>query len=1173
MTSHNVKVASPLDEDVVIIRGSEVISSLAVEQAVMTACASDGKLGVEAVMAFAVPHEQHGQAVGVAVVGHTSHTITIAQLRQCTARAGLVPKRWLPELLVLVKALPATRDGLAESLKLNGVKDKHGMRNVDLRKPAPSHEVAKRAAARSAAAKRASTQKPNAAVGGGDQSDATSTARLVAALKQGGSTCSVRGCVALVVLAMSEVCGSEVSEEDNLFEAGLTSITAAKLRTALAEAIGVAIPPDLLLVHAGVSSLGGAIYRMWCAAGEARAASTAEVGAEGEEGSGAEGGGGGGGSGAEEELMPLLLADAAERMRAGDLDAAEATCLRGAAAAGLPAAVEWWQHAPIRVAAASGTTTAEVAPRGDGAAGATGAEHTAPTPTPKRTAVPLLATLTAVWRRQGRPREAAAALALLLGLRAHGAGTGSGPRARGVGLDTALLRMELARLQLALGDAASAAASVATADTDADAADAVVSPADSASCTGTSGVACVHGAAAGVPGCVKALLLDATARPEVVLEVVPEVGLASTPEWCVQCVRVVQVLELRRRGMVALPGCVGSLAALRVLDVSENRLESLPESICMLSQLRELLAASNELRRLPTRLSELPHLNVVNIQGNRFASLPKELLRCRRLHYLRWGAQKVAADAAGSATGGDGDGRTAEMPNGVAAAGTAGAATLRLPAWLKCLQPCLAHLAPGTKGAPGGAATEEEAKGEAKEAEAEEVAEMVDEPFAADTLAVLELEANGQTSLPPLHPRNTVLVALLASFNQLGAAPPQLARYGASLKKLHLGCNGISTASVAAVLPSLTRLTELCLEGNQLHELPASIGELRSLRELWLHGNQLAALPAELGKCASLTVLQAHHNLLRDLPDALGRLSKLQGLYLQSNKLEGLAALHERVFSLLPLQNLALGQNELDLAEAFEWPGVRLGLGWNRGAPPPPLRGLLTDRFATIDHLFDPACSGGTRSDVLLVAFSAQGPGIQQWQAAAVAPLRALGTSLDALYLADPSNSYYLQDPGCGWGGIAHFSELIRRHAQHYERVLMVGSSMGGCAALMHAHHAHEVLAFGPRVDLERTHGSYVPDAAKRACASSVHASLRTMRGRATVHVGSGNAVDVMQAGLVRGVGGLEVREHDTFHHNVPMFLEREGQLVPLIKRSLLRLLRPQENDGPPLGGLGGAEP
>ena len=184
-----MRVASPLDDDVVITRGSEMILSLVLEQAVMSACAGASKLGVEAVMAFAVPHEQHGQAVGVAVVGHTSHTITIAQLRQCTARAGLVPKRWLPEVLVLVKALPATRDGLAESLQLTGVRDKHGMRNIDLRKPVPSHEVAKRAAARSAAAKRKSTQKPSAAAGGGDQSDATTTARLLAALKQGGSTC------------------------------------------------------------------------------------------------------------------------------------------------------------------------------------------------------------------------------------------------------------------------------------------------------------------------------------------------------------------------------------------------------------------------------------------------------------------------------------------------------------------------------------------------------------------------------------------------------------------------------------------------------------------------------------------------------------------------------------------------------------------------------------------------------------------------------------------------------------------------------------------------------------------------------------------------------------------------------------------------------------------------
>ena len=175
---------------------------------------------------------------------------------------------------------------------------------------------------------------------------------------------------------------------------------------------------------------------------------------------------------------------------------------------------------------------------------------------------------------------------------------------------------------------------------------------------------------------------------------------------------------------------------------------------------------------------------------------------------------------------------------------------------------------------------------------------------------------------------------------------------------------------------------------------------------------------------------------------------------------------------------------------------MRLGLAWNRGAPPPPLCAQLTDRLATIDHLFDPAwlglgaglgfgfglglahpnlnpnpkpnpnpnpspnpCSRGTRGDVLLVAFSAQGPGIQQWQAAAVAPLRALGASLDALYLADPSNSYYLQDPGGGWGGIAHFSELVRRestprythtHALVPRTIRMYGARSGAMARVSH---------------------------------------------------------------------------------------------------------------------------
>ena len=54
-------------------------------------------------------------------------------------------------------------------------------------------------------------------------------------------------------------------------------------------------------------------------------------------------------------------------------------------------------------------------------------------------------------------------------------------------------------------------------------------------------------------------------------------------------------------------------------------------------------------------------------------------------------------------------------------------------------------------------------------------------------------------------------------------------------------------------------------------------------------------------------------------------------------------------------------------------------------------------------------------------------------------------------------------------------------------------------------------------------------------------------------HVGRQNAVDVMQADTVRGLA--TVVEHETFHHNVPAFLERAGVLVALIRRELLEIL------------------
>ena len=101
------------------------------------------------------------------------------------------------------------------------------------------------------------------------------------------------------------------------------------------------------------------------------------------------------------------------------------------------------------------------------------------------------------------------------------------------------------------------------------------------------------------------------------------------------------------------------------------------------------------------------------------------------------------------------------------------------------------------------------------------------------------------------------------------------------------------------------------------------------------------------------------------------------------------------------------------------------------------------------------------------------------------------------------------------------------------------------------------MLAFGPRVDLARTHGSYLPAAVQKACSADMLNSVasKPQSCKVTVHVGEGNLEDVLQAGRLRGLDGVSVVEHDTFHHNVPMHLEREGALVPLLKRELIALL------------------
>jgi leucine-rich repeat protein SHOC2 len=104
------------------------------------------------------------------------------------------------------------------------------------------------------------------------------------------------------------------------------------------------------------------------------------------------------------------------------------------------------------------------------------------------------------------------------------------------------------------------------------------------------------------------------------------------------------------------------------------------------------------------------------------------------------------------------------------------------------------------------------------------------------------------------------------------------------------------------------RESELLLTGNQLTNLPESIGSLSSLNLLYLSHNQLTSLPESIGNLSNLTWLKLGKNKLTSLPESIGSLSNLTNLYLENNQL---TRLPESIGNLSNLTELDLTGNQL----------------------------------------------------------------------------------------------------------------------------------------------------------------------------------------------------------------------------------------------------------------------
>ena len=149
----------------------------------------------------------------------------------------------------------------------------------------------------------------------------------------------------------------------------------------------------------------------------------------------------------------------------------------------------------------------------------------------------------------------------------------------------------------------------------------------------------------------------------------------------------------------------------------------------------------------------------------------------------------------------------------------------------------------------------------------------------AEHLETLDLADNQLNQLPKDFGRFKKLRILFLSNNQFQHIPAVLADCPA-LEMIAFKNNGI-TEFGEDVLPIDTRW--LILTGNQIKQLPESIGKLHRLQKLALGGNQIRKLPDSMRHCKNLELARLSANQLQTLPDCLLELPKLAWLAFAGN--------------------------------------------------------------------------------------------------------------------------------------------------------------------------------------------------------------------------------------------------------------------------------------------------
>jgi Leucine-rich repeat (LRR) protein len=287
----------------------------------------------------------------------------------------------------------------------------------------------------------------------------------------------------------------------------------------------------------------------------------------------------------------------------------------------------------------------------------------------------------------------------------------------------------------------------------------------------------------------------------------------------------VQMLDLSRLGLKAIPPEISTLTQLQSLALSDNQISCIPDSLSSLSQLQGLFLENNQISGIPDSLGSLSQLQELYLQSNQISSIPDSLSKLSQLRDLNLAHNQISC-----------------IPD-----------SLSKLSQLKTL-----YLSDN------------------------QISSIPDSLGNLSQLKRLYLQENKINSIPDSLSNLSQLQELYLQDNQVSSIPDSLGSLS-QLQGLYLAHNQISC--IPDSLNNLSQLQWLVLSYNKISSIPDSLGSLSQLKTLDLHYNQISSIPDSLNNLSQLELLTLTNNQINNIPNSLAGLPPQLWLPLNNNPL------------------------------------------------------------------------------------------------------------------------------------------------------------------------------------------------------------------------------------------------------------------------------------------------